>query len=120
MNEQSLAVLISCVMFGVFLFAVVAMLVFRIRSGRIRRSPLATRRKKNMRHLVTIGTLGFGVICTVVCMLVDSRLGVYLVLGTAFFALFIAPIRMVFVELGLRRTKLRHSDATTASSPNHN
>jgi hypothetical protein len=117
-NEQSLAVLISYIMLGVFLFAVVAMLVFQIRSGRIRRSPLATRREKNVRHLVTIGTLGLGVTCAVVCMLVDSRLGVSFILGTAFFALFVAPMRTVFVESGLRRMNLTHSDATHRAGHN--
>ena len=120
MNQQSLAILISCIIFGVFLFAVVATLVFSIRSGKVRLSPLTTRREKNMRHLVTIGSLVFSMLLTVVCMLVDPRLGVYFVLGTAFFVLFIAPIRTLFIELGLRRTRLSHSNVTMASSSDHN
>jgi hypothetical protein len=120
MNEQPLAVLLSCVMLAVFLIAFVAIIAYWTRTGTIRRSPLATRREKNIRHLVTIATLGIAVACTVVCMFIDRRIGGYFLLASIFFALFIGPMRTVFIETGLRRTKRTSPDPTTPSSPDLN
>ena len=116
MNEQSLAVLLSYFILGFFLLAVVAIIAYWTRTGRIRQSPLATRREKNMRHLMTLATLGILVACTVTFMMIEPRIGGYVLLSSALFALFIAPIRTVFIELGLRRTRNTPPDAASTSA----
>lgn len=116
MNEQSHAVVLSCVVLGLILLSVVAIATVWARSGRIQRSALVNRREKNIRHLVTISTLGIGVACTAIFVLIDSRIGVYWIFGTAFFGLFIAPIRTVIIEMGLRRTSITSTGPAPPSS----
>ncbi|MCA9172510.1 MAG: hypothetical protein KDB23_32820 [Planctomycetales bacterium] len=103
MNQRSLAILIFCVASGELLFATMALLVFWTRRGKIRRSPLATRREKNMRHLMTFITLVIAASCSAVFVLADIRLGRLWVFGSAVFAFVILPIRTVIIETGLRR-----------------
>lgn len=120
MNQQSLAILLSWIILGVFLLAIVVIIAYRIRTGRIRKSPIATRREKNFRHLVTIATLGIGLLFTVTCLLIEPRIGGYFIFATVFFALFVAPIRTVIVEMGLRRTIVARPDIKVPSSLDHN
>ena len=120
MNEHSLAVLLASSMLGIFLLAAAVIIAYWTRTGRIRRSPLATRREKNMRHLMTMATLGLAVVSSLIFMLIEPRIGGYLLLGAAIFALFIAPVRTIFIELGLRRMKTASPDATPPSSIDRN
>lgn len=115
MNEQSLASLLAYVMLGFFLLATVVIITYRMRTGGIRRSSLATRREKNTRHLMTMATLGIAVACALIFMLIEPRIGGYLLFSSAIFVLFIAPLRTTFVELGLRRMKTASRDATPPS-----
>ncbi len=91
----------------VFVALAAAMLAYVtiLRHWRVSKSVHATREEKNRHHAATLISLGPLLLVVVVFNWFEIP-GAFLVnVSVGFYALFIAPLRTLFVEMGLRRVR---------------
>lgn len=100
-NAEQAAVLIAVSIVASGVLGIVLFITYGLWSGRIRKSPNTNRREKNLRHTMTLVSFAICALASAITIWIDRAIGTYCVIATAFFVIFIAPLRTLFVEFVL-------------------